>query len=701
MSSRGPFFYTRLDLPSPLAIDTARAAVSALASMAGQPRLVLEARGESGRVSWYLGAEAATSRRALQAIAHHLHGLRSRTGSKPVAATAAGVVRVAGHRRAPLATGATEEVARSVLGALSCARKGELVRLQVILGPRHRPMVVRDVPAQDRVRVNAKLAEHRFSCELRIGAKASDTARAGSLIQGVAASLRPLESPGIALRLKKASLRSLDDARDPFMWPLELGVSELTALLGWPLAGRDAAPLPGVASPHPRLLPVATSLPKNGRVLGISAIDNDRPVAIDVETSLRHLHILGPSGVGKSVLLINLAMQDIAAGRACVVIDPKGDAISDLLARIDPSRHQDVVVLDPTDPEPVGVDVFAGDPERAADAIQGVFKSLYGGDIGPRSSDVLHAGILTLARAGNCSLSMLPMLLTNVGFRRTVTARVTDADPMGLGAFWGWFEHLSDAERLQVVAPLRNKLDPVLTLRPGLRAVFGQRQPKFALSDLFAQDKRPILLVSLSSGVMGPEGARLLGSVLVSLLWQAAQERVHVPAKDRHPVMVHIDEMQEYVRIGDLGDALARARGLSVGFTLAHQAMTQLPTAVREAVMANARSRIAFQLSAQDAKEVASTTNGVLMARDFQELPAYGVYASLLARGDRAPWCSLTTRPLPGPSNGEATIRALSRARFGRPIKEVEAELLAVGGFGKPQERESFGRTRRKPGGAE
>lgn len=702
MTRHEPFGYTRLDLPVPLSADAGRAALNALASMSGHPRLVLEARGETGQVSWYLGATTETRRRAVRAISHHLAGLRTRAESLPTGATAAGVVRASGHRRAPFATHATEEVARSVLGALSQARKGELVRLQVVLGPRHRPAVPRDAPAEYRARIKVKLGEHRFSCELRIGATATDTARAGSLIQGVVASFRPLEAPGVALRLKKASLRSLDQARDPFIWPLELGVSELTAVLGWPIGTKDAE-LPGVPPAHPRLLPVSTKLPDTGRILGISVLNEDRAVAQGVEEAKRVMHLIGPIGTGKSTMLVNLALADATAGRSVVLIDGKGDAVTDFMERLDPNRHDDVVFFNPTDPSPIGIPVFGGDPERDADVIFGVIKSLYGDQLGPRSSDLAHAAILTLARAGSCSLAMLPLLLGNAAVRRPLVAKVAPADPLGLGAFWAHFEALSDAERAHVVAPLRNKLDPILSLRPSLRAMFGQPQPRFDFRDLFMdQTKRPIVLISLGSADLGPEGARLLGSVLLALIWQAAQERTKLPHNQRHPVLMYLDEFQEIVRLGDLADALGRARGLGVAFAaLAHQSLSQLSPSMRAAVMAHARSRVCFQLSPQDARDIATTTNGALTAPDFQELPAFTAQASLLVGGDRTPWCTIRTKPLPPTLQSAERVRAVSRATYGRPIAEVEADLLAVAGWGADRsETEAFGRSRREPGAA-
>lgn len=700
MPSRGPFIRNELHLGR-MSPGDAEHAVGALASMSGHPRILLEADGSNGQVRWFIGAEAGIVRRAASVMRPYLPGLRvTPSDGTRSASTAAAAVRLPGHRATPLDTGKVEAGARGVLGALADAGKGEQAQLQVILGPRHRPRHPGNHTAEQRAALKAKLGEHRFSCEVRISARAVDAARSRRLVENVAASIRTFEAPGVALRLRRASARSADRAGVPLLWRLELGVSEVTALLGWPIASRDVE-LPGVPSPHPHLLPVAPQLPKQGRVVGDSALDASRSVAQGVEEAKRATWVIGPMGTGKSTLLTGLALADAEAGRAIIYIDGKGDSLVEFAERLDPARHDDVVWIDPTDPVPVGVGVFDQDAERQADVVFRVIKDLYGGDLGPRSSNLLHAALLTLARAGGCSLAQLPMLLSNPTFRRSIVQKVASADPMGLGAHWAWFNSLSDAERTQVVAPMRNKLDPVLSLRPGLRALFGQASPTFSFADVFAPGKRPIVLISLGGGELGPEGARVFGSIMLALAWQAAQARTRQPQDQRHPVMAYVDEFQEVARIGDLNDALGRARGLGVAFTLAHQSLGQLSPAMKDAVLSQPRSRICFQLNSKDAREIAAATNDLLSPRDFQELPAHTVYASLLAGGDRAPWATLRTRPLPAKRQDAEVVRARSRAHYGRPIAEVEADLLAAAGFGEAAREESFGRQRRtREGGA-
>jgi hypothetical protein len=180
---------------------------------------------------------------------------------------------------------------------------------------------------------------------------------------------------------------------------------------------------------------------------------------------LHHLHVIGPTGTGKSTLLGRLALQDLAEGRGAVVIDPKGDLVDDILARLPQSRAKDVVVLDPADViAPVGFNPLAARPGRrpevVADALLAVFHDLWADAWGPRTQDILHAGLLTLTGRTDASLVMLPLLLTNPGFRRSLTQRAIKEDPVALGSFWTWYERLGDAERAAVIAPVMNKLRP-------------------------------------------------------------------------------------------------------------------------------------------------------------------------------------------------------------------------------------------------
>jgi hypothetical protein len=244
-------------------------------------------------------------------------------------------------------------------------------------------------------------------------------------------------------------------------------------------------------------------------------------------------------------------------------------------------------------------------------------------------------------------------------------------DPIGLELFWSAYEAWSEPERAAAIAPVMNKLRPLL-LRPEMRAVVGQTRRSFDLRRVFTE--RKLLLVNLRKGLLGPETSSLLGSLVVSQLWQAVLGRSAIASERRHPVFVYVDEFQDYMHLPlDFADALAQARGLGVGFVAAHQYMHQLDPAMRSAVLANAQSRVAFRLPSEDARIIAA--DSALAPEDFQSLDAFQCYVQLVASAAVQPWCSAATT-LPGkPLSDPAVVRAASRDAYGVDRAEVEADL--------------------------
>lgn len=711
--SRSRLVWRQLVLPVPVSEARVRSFLSAVVTVTGSPTVVFEAIGSGGTVLWRIGTEPSAVRDIHALALAHLPGVRlvdpslqavsgsidlddlhsdpsAHLRSNIVATTppaAAASLRFDGTVTEPLRIDGAESVTRSLLSVLASAKSKELIRLQLVCGTRLKPRIPWEKQGQPKPsrEVQQHLRESGFVVALRASASAGSEGRARALVRNVAASLKGLEVPGARLRVWKSSLSAVVEARSSWWLPMQLRTSELPAFLAWPLVEG----LPGVANAHPIMLSPSPAVPSKGRLIGDAATapPGNRPVALSAEDSLRHLHLLGPTGVGKSTLMANLVLQDVSAGRGVVVIDPKGDLVADIATRIPGQYMDDLVILDAADEAPIGMNPLVGarDPDLAADVLLGVMHSLYADSWGPRTHDILHACLLTLARRGDASLTMVPLLLTNPGFRRSVTGREAKRDPMGLGAFWAWFEAMSDGERQQAIAPLMNKLRPIL-LRPQLRGVFGQRRPRFDLMDIFglrggrteSAKKRPrVVLVSLAKGALGEEAARLLGSIVVALVWQAALGRAALQAFQRRPVMVHIDEVQDYLRLpGNLGSALAQARGLGVGFTLAHQHLGQLPKDLKAGVMANARSRVAFSLSRDDARTIAALSQGELAPEDYQSLPRYHAYASLLVSGETQPPFSLCTTALGKPLRSLDSAQGQSRVRFGQPLSDVERELM-------------------------
>lgn len=680
-----------------------------------QPLLVLEARSSGRGVQFFLGV----SRDSLSYLRHQLrHVIRGTQLTDPIqghrpALSASGTLRLSRSQR-PLSTTDPEAIVRAILAALVRVHKGEEIALQIVLGPRRIAQVVSNTSSvanelpflltlptpQDgeaRSALRDKRSEPAFRATIRVGATAATRPRRRALLAGLLNALRMAQSPGVSIRLLPDLPSRLHRGSSPWRWPLTLNVAELTGLLGWPVGETD---LPGVPALHPVLLPPESTASRRApeRVVALStAPGQERPIGPSVAASLHHTWVVGPTGSGKSTLLANLIVQDIKAGRSVVVIEPKGDLVDDVLARIPKSREADVVVLDPTDPAPVGCNPLAGraSAEVRADALLSVFRSLFADSWGPRTQDIVHACLLTLARHDEASLPMVPLLLTNSIFRKPVTRKVAAADPIALGPFWAWYEALSDAERGAAIAPVMNKLRAFL-LDPRIRGVLGQTNPRFDMAQVFSD--RKILLVPLRRGTLGQTSAQLLGSLIVAQLWQASQARAGLPASRRAPVMVYIDEVQDYLHLPtELADSLAQARGLGVGFTLAHQYLGQLPRELRAGLLSNVRSRVCFQLGHDDAAVMAKG-HPELAADDFGALEAFRVYASLLAHGRGSRYVSGRTLPLDPATSDPQAIHRLSSEGYGTPRGDIERTITDLATTeAAAHGSTSTGRRRRQP----
>ena len=693
-----PLVWHQLRFALPLAQDAAVGLVERILADGSLGRVVLELRAAGGQAVWAVGSRA--GERLARVVCELVPGCRVSRGSSRRAVSQAVVVS-ARPVGAALATERLATVVRAVLAALASTAEGEELVVQLQLGRRFSPQVLGRVEPQGWLellglvpipslsgergrRMRAQVGRHRAAACLRLGVRAASPLRQRTLLQGLLGALRLLEGPGVRLRARTEHPAKLDAVRRPWRPGLELGAGEIVAMVGWPIG---ELPLPLLGSGHPRLVapPPEVGSGSSQRVVGASAVPGETGlVRLPITDAVYHTHLLGPTGVGKSTVLLSLALADAAEGRGLLLLDPKGDLATDFVARLPQDRAGDVVVLDPTNPCPVGFNPLVGPPELAvvtAEAVLGVLAELFRDSWGIRTADVLSAALLTLARIPQATLVWLVPLLTNPAFRHRVLA-LAPPDPLGTDVFWQGYEAKPVRTQAVEVAPVLNKLRQLM-LRPGLRAMLGQAQPRFGLADLL--ERRRIVVVNLNQGLLGAGAARLLGTLLVAQLWQHLLARQAEPPQRRQIVSVYIDEVQAFLAglPGSLADALAQARSLGAAFHLAHQYRGQLSTEMMQAVETNTRSKVYFALSATDAAAAARLAPE-LEAADFQLLAQYQAYATVMHQGRRSGWFSLATRPAPPAVRDPALLYAASHARYGIPAEQTEAELIALTSGGTP-----------------
>jgi hypothetical protein len=325
----------------------------------------------------------------------------------------------------------------------------------------------------------------------------------------------------------------------------------------------------------------------------------------------------------------------------------------------------------------VGLNVLeCDDPELhevACDQLVTIFRKAYERFWGPRTDDILRAAVLTLLLRPGSSLCEVPLLLLQPEARKVFTSDLRD--PIGLGPFWNEYEQMADGQRLQMVGPVLNKLRSVL-LRRTVRNIMGQ--PRSTIDLAACMEQGGILLVSLAKGLLGEETSRLLGAFLVARIWQTAMARAARPQSSRSDFSLYLDEFQNYLHLPQsLEDVLVEARGYRLGLVLANQHLGQLASATREALAANARTRVVFQCGQEDARYLAREFSPWLGDLQLLNLQPHQVAVRQFRDGRTERPFTGITRPEP-PSLGAAHAAALTAsalARCGRPRADVESEI--------------------------
>ncbi|MCI0689978.1 MAG: type IV secretion system DNA-binding domain-containing protein [Sporichthyaceae bacterium] len=455
-----------------------------------------------------------------------------------------------------------------------------------------------------------------------------------------------------------------------------VGVAELAALAHLPL---DES-IPGLSRARARPVPAPVELTGGGchtRVLGHADTDG-RAVTAPVDQWRHHTHLLGLTGCGKSTLLAHLVVDDAKAGRGAVVIDPKGDLVVDILDRLPAHLADKVSVYDPWQPYSPTFNVLEGpDHDLVVDNVVGIFRNIYSRHWGPRADDVLRSACLTLVRAGRTSLAIVPQLLNNPVYRAPLVADLP-RDEADLWGFWSWYDSLTVALRSQVVGPVLSRIR-TFTLRPFVRATVAW---PISTLDMRKVLDGQILLARIPKGELGEDTSRLLGSFLVARIWQAATARARQGQHARVDTTLYLDEAHNFLTLPRaLDEMLAEARGYRLSLVLAHQDLAQLPREIAAAISANARNKLYFTISPEDAHVLARHTAPELDETDLARLDAFTAAARLMHQGRHTPACTLRTRP-PSPVLGHAQhIRAASAARFkalGSPeVTRVETRDVA------------------------
>jgi len=513
--------------------------------------------------------------------------------------------------------------------------------------------------------IEAKAAQPLLAATLRVGAWAGGRRRAGGRLGGLLAAFGQFHDlGGLHKSFEPFCKRRMTFCLPPVKPRLLLSSSEAAALIAVP-EETALAPLSFSEAPSRSIAPAAHA-PSHGLLLGRSDHAGfDREIRVEPKALLEHAHVLGPTGRGKSTLLLNMTVEAIRAGMGGIVLDPTGELTTLTLARIPAERVEDVDLLDLGDTShPPALNLLAstpGDGDAHAQAICGIFARLFSRFWGPRTEDILRSALTTLLcgrdPAGPApTLADVLTLLSDPGER----TRYRASDPVALDVFWRQWQTLSEQARVQALAPLSNKL----------RALLGNRQ----LRNMLCQPAAPDLTERISAGrwllvslpqTLGEDAADLIGSMLLHRAWQAAQRLGPIALSDRPPFLCLVDECHRFCHMPQgMATALAQARGYGVGMVLAHQNLAQLKDSeLAEAVDANCQTKLCFGLGAADAKRMAVHFQPRLDAHDLLHLSAHTIACRVAHEHHQLPAATATTEPPPPSTRGDTASVVRGRAR--------------------------------------
>lgn len=346
------------------------------------------------------------------------------------------------------------------------------------------------------------------------------------------------------------------------------------------------------------------------------------PYHFPAEALLRHLHVLGKTGTGKSTLLQSLIAGLVKSGDGFAVLDPHGDLALWALDQIPRDRIEDVVCLDFGDAEfvpalnLVSQSVPRKSRPRVASALVAAFRHVWLESWGPRLEHILYHALRLLLDAENVSLVALPRLLVDDAFREGLLRQCHD--PF-IRSFWETeFDAWDRRFRAEAIAPIQNKLGQLVAM-PAIRHSLGQVRMRVDFREIM--DEGRILIVNLSKGKLGDDASRLLGALLTSMLSATAMERATVDADVRRPFILMMDEAQNFLSDA-MASILSESRKFGLGLVFSHQYLDQLTPAVRASALGNAGTTVAFATSGDDA-EVLAVNSSLFGAEQFVDLPPF------------------------------------------------------------------------------
>ena len=546
---------------------------------------------------------------------------------------------------------------------------------------------------QSRVEAMEEKARHAgYEVMIRLIASTPNSARSQALLTGVQSAFSLFNSPtGNGFKFTPAS--NIEDFVTSYImrfFPAErstdiLNTVELASIFHLP--NQTNIPSAQVERQTFKEVDGPTQVMNEGLLLGYNVFrGTKKPIRLSTDDRRRHVYVMGSTGMGKSVFLERLALQDMMEGRGFAFIDPHGDTVEKLLQIVPKERVNDVIYFNPADMDnPIGMNLFEidpndPDPERTKDYIVSetinMFYSLYDpnrqGIVGPRMANIVrYAALLTMADPNGGTFMDIPKLLNDPDFAKPKIKYLTNQRAID---FWTkeWPNSQRSNDAGEVTSWVVSKwADFENTM---MNNILGQVHSSLNLRDIM--DNNKILLVNLSKGKLGEMPAKLLGMIFVMKFQAAAMSRANIPEDQRKDFCLFVDEFQNFAT-DSFESILSEARKYRLNLIVVNQFMGQLIDKIRGAIHGNVGTYVIGRVGTDDVEDVVKMFQPVFQAEDLLFMPNYTAAVKMLINGSPTSPFSMQLPPLMAEPNPElsAALAKLSASRYGRPRAQVEAEI--------------------------
>lgn len=392
----------------------------------------------------------------------------------------------------------------------------------------------------------------------------------------------------------------------------------------------------------------------------------------------RHMYLIGKTGMGKSTMLENMIIEDIAAGKGVAIVDPHGDLAEKIMQYIPNERINDVIYFNPADIEyPVAFNIVEHvEPHLrhlVASGLLGVFQKQWADSWGPRLEYILRNAILAVLEYPGSTLLAIIRMLSDKKFRKKVVDKIQD--PV-VKSFWtNEFAGYADKFASEAVSPIQNKVGQFLSSSL-IRNIVGQVKSTIDMRKVMDEGK--ILVMNLSKGRIGEDNSSLLGSMMITKIQLAAMSRVDTPENERPDFYLYVDEFQNFAT-ESFANILSEARKYRLNLVLAHQYIEQLNEKVKFAVFGNVGSMVLFRIGAADAEELQPEFSPTFTEEDLVNLPKYEFYIKLMIDGvSSEPFSARGLSPLSEEqkTNNADKVIKVSRERYAKEKAVVEEKIM-------------------------